>query len=495
MTIFGPYDFSGGWNTKCGPYDAPPTSIVDGQNMELIYGRLAKKKGNIQWSSSQHPGGSGAITGLAYFKGVLVAHDNGFVATFSAGASGGSWTDITGGYAFAGGDNVWMAPLNNILAMGSFSAATTKWTGAGNIAALAGTPPTAVKAGAVANNYLFLGNLANGTSPHRVQWSAIQDPETWPAANFVDVAKDDNTNSAIIALFPFGEDLLIFKNNSIHRLYTNQLSGSLGPLIMVSNQYGCAGPQCVDQLPDGRIVFLGNNNHAYIYDGNTFDDISDALLPRSNIQTTLNALAFGGAFSQGFVKVFQGKSQVWFSFPGTYTSRLGTSFRAAIFIYDFTANCWLPPYVDQRVYKALNYTAAGTELFIDGGEDGRLYQEDSGNENSASAKVVGSFEAYFTKSLVFSPDSAQYSPRSAFFGISCAAVSATIAWGSNGFLNPPLSNIAAFTGSAQERKKVIPLTVTSKRWNTAQIKFGNAYSNQPFMVEPIFLSDEIEAQT
>ena len=56
MTVAGPFGFNGGWNTKVGPYDAPQNSIIDGQNMELVYKRLSKKKGNIQWTTGAHPG-------------------------------------------------------------------------------------------------------------------------------------------------------------------------------------------------------------------------------------------------------------------------------------------------------------------------------------------------------------------------------------------------------------------------------------------------------
>ena len=179
-----------------------------------------------------------------------------------------------------------MQSLNSILVMGNFSGATVQWSGAGNITALAAAPQDAA-CGATVNNYLFLGNLANGATPYRVQWSAIADPTTWPVANFVDVLRDDSTNNSITALLAFGEDLLIFKNNSVSRFYTNQLSGTLGPLITVSDKYGCAGTHCADRLPDGRVAFIGTNNHIYIYDGNTFTDISDAPPPAEQYSTNI----------------------------------------------------------------------------------------------------------------------------------------------------------------------------------------------------------------
>lgn len=480
-------------NTKCGPYDAPQNCVVDGQNMELVYGRYSKKKGNIQWSGA-HPGGANAVIGLGYFQGVLVAYDNTKIATFSATASGGSWTDITGAVSFTPANNCWMAALNNILVLGGDGATPIQWTGTGNCSNLGGSPPTGCVCGTSVNNYLFMAN--NTTNPTRLQWSAIQDPTTWPSTNFVDVLIEDVATKSfgIQALFPFGEDLLIFKTNSVSRFYTNQLSGSLGPLIVVSDRFGCAGPSCIDKLPDGRVAFIGYNNHVYIYDGNTFTDISDQPPPMSNIQNTLNALTFKtSGFNQGFLKVYQAKNQIWISYPFSWTSALGTSYLAVIFIYDIQTQSWLPPYPDHRVYKSVNYLN-GSEYLMTSGSDGRIYQEDTGDNNSDSNKQSTAFDGYFTKSLVIGADNAAFIPRSIYFGISTGTLSATALWGSNGYNNPTTSQVFAFSGSSAERKKVVPLTTSSKRWNTAQFRLDGNVSNQPFMVAPIFISDEMEAQ-
>lgn len=490
MTILGPFDFSGGWNTKAGPYDVPPNAVVDGQNMELVYGRYAKKKGNTLWITADSPM-VGAVIGLAYFQGVLVASDGTKVATASA-ISSGTWTDITGG-SFTGTNNIWMEPLNNILAIGSDGGVAGKWTGSGSVANLGGSPPNGCVCGKSVNNYLFMAN--NTTNPSRVQWSAINDPETWPAANFVDVLKGDVATKAfgVQALFPFGEDLLIFKTDSISRLYTAQISGTLGPLITVTQQYGCAGPACVDRLPDGRIAFIGYNNHIYIYDGNSFDDISNPPAPRSNIQPTLNALPFKTAgFNQGFLKVYNARNQIWCSYPFTYTTSLGTSTVGVIFIYDIESRTWLPPYLDHNVKKAVNYIN-GSEYMITSGNK-RLYYEDNGDANNDVNKQLSDFNGYFTKSFAFGANAQQFIPRSVFFGLSCGNLSAKVAWSANGFNNPTLSNVFAISGSAGERKKVIPITTAATNWNTGQFKFEGTASNQPFMCEPIYISDEMESQ-
>lgn len=494
MSVLGPFRFEGGWNTKCGPYDSPENCVVDALNMELVYGRFAKKKGNIQWTNAAITA-STAIRGLAYFQGVLVSEASGKIATASATVSGGAFTDITGAVTFAASNNTWMAPLNNILVIGGDGATPIKWTGSGNCANLGGSPPSGCVCGTSVNNYLFMAN--NTANPSRLQWSAIADPETWPAANFVDVLKEDVATKpfGIQAIFPFGEDLIIFKTNSVSRFYTNQLTASLGPLIVVSDRYGCAGPACVDKLPDGRIAFIGYNNHVYIYDGNTFVDISDPPPPQSNIQNILNGLTFKtSGFNQGFLQVYQARNQIWVSYPFTWVSPLGVTYTGVTFIYDIENQCWVGPYPDIRHHKAVNYLN-GSEYLITAGGDGFLYQQDTGDTNSFSQKQVTPYDGYFTKSIAFGADNRKFIPRSLYFPYSSGILSATVYYGSNGFNNPATIASVIATGAAQERKKVIPIKTPAQTWNTTQIRFDGSFSNQPFMVAPIFISDEIESQS
>ncbi len=488
MSVLGPFGFEGGWNTKCGPYDAPQNCVVDALNMEIVYGRFSKKKGNTQWTSAAITA-STAIRGLAYFQGVLVAEAAGKIATASATSSGGTFTDITGAVSFASSNNTWMAALNNILVIGGDGATPIKWTGSGNCANLGGSPPSGCVCGTSVNNYLFMAN--NSSNPSRLQWSAIQDPETWPAANFIDVLKEDVATKpfGIQAIFPFGEDILVFKTNSISRFYTNQLTASLGPLIVVSDRYGCAGPQCVDKLPDGRVAFIGYNNHVYIYDGNTFLDISDAPPPQSNIQNTLNALTFQTAgFNQGFLQVYQARNQIWVSYPFTWVSPLGVTYTGVI-----ENRCWVAPYPDIRQHKAVNYLN-GSQYLITAGGDGFLYQQDSGDTNTFSQKQVTAYDGYFVKSIPFGADNRKFIPRSIFFPFSSGTLSATVYYGANGFNNPSLISSISVASPAQERKKVIQVKTSSSTWNTMQFRFDGAVSNQPFMVAPVFISDEIESQ-
>lgn len=487
MTVLGPFGYLGGWNSNTGPYDCPQDSYVDAQNMELAYGKLQKKKGNVRWTTNNHPGGSGIALGpVSYFQGVLVCAAAGSAATASPTAAG-NWTDITGGATVG---SLWASALNNILVFGG-STTLKKWTGSGNVGTLGGSPPPATSTcGTTVNNYLFVSGYS--TAPWRVYWSAVLDPETWPAANFVDVKKDDNT--AVTALFPFGEDLLIFKPNCVARFYTNQVSGSLGPLVIVNENIGCVGANMVDRLPDGRIVFMGFNNHVYIYDGNTFDDISNPPSPRSNIQNALLSVSLQGGYSSGCVSVYPKKNQIWISYPFTWVSALGTSFSFGVtFIYDYVNRIWLSPYPDHKIYDLVDYVNTGVEYYISAGYQ-YLFREDTGDYND---DVNGSktFDAYVTKDNTIGGDARSFIPRSYFQNIYSSSFTGILYYGANGYNSPSLTkSISISTATSQDRKKVLILNTPSGTWNTLQTRFDGALSNQPFVLSPFYLSDEIEVQ-
>jgi hypothetical protein len=450
MPNIGPFGYIQGWNTKCGPYDIPKDAMIDAQNVEIVNGRIQSKKGNTIWSTDDH---DGTIRGISLFQGYIVAAGGGKIQ-YASSTTSGTWTDITGGATWNTNNNTWMDSLNNILVMGNSSVATPlQWTGTGNVSSVTGTPPTSAACGCMVNNYLFLGNITAGVS--RVQWSSVLNPNSWPAANYVDVRVNDT--EPIMALFPFGEDLLIFKKTSIHRFYTNQLTATLGPLVTIHEGLGCSGPQCIDRLPDGRVSFIGYDGHVYIYDGNTFNDISNQQYPGSSIQEAIDSLATN-AFSSGCLKVYKGKNQIWVSDPiGNYTNPLGDVYGdGAVFIYDYSLATWNGPYVNAGIFKMLNYLDSSSNEHLVSASYKRIYQEDDGNVlNSGISPAPVAMKSYCTKSITFGPDSKQFHPASAYLPIYSGTFIGSFFYGSNGYRTPASVANISVAGATQERKKVV----------------------------------------
>lgn len=162
----------------------------------------------------------------------------------------------------------------------------------GNAANLGGSPPKGDIVYSL-NNFLFISrDLSSSANLSRVYWSAVGDPETWPASSFLDFRVNDG--DTITALSSIGNQLIIFKQRSMGILQTTtqNIAGTttLGPLNTISERIGCAGPKAVDHLPDGRIIFAGNDAKIYIFDGSSLVDISKQAYPNPSLYPDLNSL-------------------------------------------------------------------------------------------------------------------------------------------------------------------------------------------------------------
>lgn len=255
-----------------------------------------------------------------------------------------------------------------------------------NAAVLGGTPPNgdAVKQ---VNNFLFISRqLASSTTWSRVSWSAIGDPETWPAANFVDMSKADG--EPIMALGSIGTDLYIFKQTSIARLstYTQIISGAvaLGPLQIIIKGNGCAGPLAIDNLPNGNLVFLGYDGQLYEFDGSSPPvNLSRTPYPGPNAftnmdQNSIGGLSVGTVNARALVKVWPGIDEVWVGFD-LLTDQTPAQFRA--FAFNYVERIWegyisdmLPASFASYNIGAIASTAfEGNAIFFDGNDNGEVF--------------------------------------------------------------------------------------------------------------------------
>ena len=259
---------------------------------------------------------------------------------------GVAFTDVTGTASIGTATVSMMDILNNIVILTSSSGAINQITSdSTNAAPLAGSPPSAtfVK---VVNNFAFLAGVLNyGTNSSRIWWSAVGDPQTWPATSFLDWRTNDG--DYITALSSIGQDLIVFKNSHIGRLSTTTLTISgavtLGPMTTLFNGMGCAGYQAVDNLPDGRIVFLGIDYNLWVTDGVSLQMLSKGPYGTANVYNTGGSgpqpqnrgLYFYSANNSAFtnspiVIVDPIRNEVW------VTPYNGST----IFVYDYLQDYW-----------------------------------------------------------------------------------------------------------------------------------------------------------
>lgn len=358
MAIIGPFNFRGGY---CPGYDLATYPQNKGYASLMMGCRV--KGSSVIPRYAQHRVNSSTFGGSKYVKGLAVWFDvvnskTAMIAvcntvieiadatTFFDGTQL-SFTDRTGAVTINAADTVRYTfdSLNGMLigtgnsAAGGVPFKVTAYNA--NAAVLGGSPPNGDIVKQV-NNYLFIGRQMGSTSTYStVSWSNVVDPETWTAGNSVEFNKKDG--ESVTALGSIGTDLYIFKPNSIGRLstYSQSVAGSttLGPLQILFRGIGCCGPLAIDNLPDGRIVFMGSNGHLYIFDGSVLEDVSVYPYPAGNVFDSREGFVISGMTSGipdtfTALKVFPGLGEIWISFENTYNDQFST------WVYDYVQKIW-----------------------------------------------------------------------------------------------------------------------------------------------------------
>lgn len=128
-------------------------------------------------------------------------------------------------------------------------------------AAWAGTPPVGHIIRSWKNMMLVSGV---STQPQRLYFSAVNNPESWPANNFIDIKSVDDENDTIVGLYPIEDYLLVFKQRSVWVVtdpvtFDNRRIGSIG----------CLGPQFISDFEERVYFYSGVGGGIYSTDGDS----------------------------------------------------------------------------------------------------------------------------------------------------------------------------------------------------------------------------------
>lgn len=512
MATIGPFGFRGGWNAKASAWTLPKDSLTDSQNINIVWADIEKRNGCVKLQSSPSTFDSGAaIHGV--FDWLAAAGTRYFLVTagtkiYQASTLSGTYTDITGAVTVTAGQNNQhtFASLNNIVAIcgGTTPDTPVQWTGSGNCAVLAGSPP-AGNLVCVANNIMFLSGIA--ATPSRVFWSNVSDPNTWPASSYIDFrASDGDTVTCIIEL---NQNLVIFKRRSIGLLGTQTTSVAgvvtLAPLSEVIVGMGCPGSQCVDHMPDGRLVFLGTNAHVYILQSaQTLIDISDPSVG-SNIQPILDALNFS-RLPYAVVRCYPTRNQIWISCSSATSTTNDT-----VLVYDYQLGVWVSSFtnINANVMAAVIDPRTAPDhpiLLVTGDYSGNIYEQDKGTTDATVSG--GTIDSYGTISIHHGIDQTDFIPRCAVVPIESQSTGyIQVGYGFNGLTEVSKSlSVSELAGGStldvnfvldtsllsgtSTLRRIIPILSEGREYTT-QLQFRNSAASQSFTVHPIYLSDEV----
>lgn len=295
--LSGQDSWSGGINTSI-----PPEHIAKDEAVEIVnleYDKddyLVTRSGTLYFHSLQpaltYPE---RFTSMHYYE-----NDNGDVAVlyttgdqiFVSNNTGTVVNDRTGALVLPS-DNFWQWVNYGGLAIGVNQATAgdnpVKYNGAGNAAALAGSPPRG-KYIEVWNDRVWIAGT--GTNSSVIFGSKLGNPEDWTdttldiGAVTLDVGKNDGDK--ITGLISFRNSLFIFKRNSIYVLSSTSSPATASSRYRI-DQYtknlGCVAPNSIKPVLDD-VLFLSDSGVASLSAASLVGDLQTSLLSRKIFELT-----------------------------------------------------------------------------------------------------------------------------------------------------------------------------------------------------------------
>lgn len=252
------------------------SNIVIGPNGNYI----RSKNGNSLFNATAMNSGAN-VQSLSYYK--LVSGTEFLVSIcgdkiFKSDNLDGVMDDITGSLTItAGQNNIWTFLTFNNVHIGFGGSETNpdnpiQWTGTGNAALLSGTPPLAY--GAVqCNNRVFAFRTA--VSPSIIQWCTLGNPQDWTGSGSGSQTISTSDNDSVTALAVMDNNvILVFKENSVHKLIVSNLVSGSFPSFLLFRNTGCAGKNAV-VVSDGLCYYVTPDGKMRITDGETIIDEKD----------------------------------------------------------------------------------------------------------------------------------------------------------------------------------------------------------------------------
>lgn len=356
--------FIGGLNSTSGPLGLQNNESSDLQNVDFDkFGSILKRNGYTALNTTAITS-TPASDGLWWYEydsagsmvRKLINVTNGKL--YKMDDLDATWDDVTGAVTITLGYHCDFANFLNEVYVTNGKDAPFKWTGTGNAAAM--TVPTGLtKAKYVAefNNYLFLANclVAGVSNTSRIYWSTIKDADTWDAADFIDISKDDGQE--ITAIKVLSDRLVVFKTRSIYNVF---FTGDADiPFILPgggksNSSVGCVAPWSIQEVNNGLVFFAPDG--FYYYDGANSYKISDRI---NKTILSLNNTKFANIVS--LVQREKDRYIAGVAWTGTATN-------SRMLVWDYSSNAW-------SIYKGVA-PAAMTAVYVSG-ENERPYWADS----------------------------------------------------------------------------------------------------------------------
>ncbi len=206
------------------------------------------------------------------------------------------------------------------------------------------------------------------SEPSTLRWSEVFQPEEWPPINYWDIERDDG--SEITNLTKIYDDLLIFKNRSMHVLKGSMMEDFT--LREITNLVGCAGPMA-STVYQGNVYFISEKG-LYVSNGATVQNISDIIIPDTWKLVNIDYLHRATVTVVG--------DRIWFTLPYD-----GSEINNLTLVYDISMQAIFPMEgIKASCYAHYNEgTTEGDRLFSGDTEDGFINIQNEGTEDFGSS--------------------------------------------------------------------------------------------------------------
>lgn len=341
--LFQLFPWIGGVNTALDESTIPPNQLTEGQHCVFgTRGSRKKREGiNSDWDSGSD--GSQSIVGLHDFRFGATTRTQRLVGVttnkevFSYTSSGTRSADLFGGTAWGTAvTRASMETLNNlcIIAVDGDNNVMKKWSGSGNVADLAGTPPDASIC------RVHLGRLWTNDkdNPDRLHYSTTGNPEEWQGngdSGAFDIGVGDGDPVGITAIFPtFKGDLFVAKKTKLYRI--TGFAPEEFMITQVSSGIGCESHNSIAVVDQDDMVFVSARGVHSLSTTASYGDFEGAYLS-ADIQTT---------FLDDFVR--SRLPNVWSAYLSeinsvafAFTERpYGSTSNNSIWLYNFQLKSW-----------------------------------------------------------------------------------------------------------------------------------------------------------
>lgn len=370
------FDNSKGLMDHTNPLTIPNQNCTDVNNVSFhVKNKLMKRFGD-SITNSTGALTSTATTGGGYYNPSVGANFFGVIVgtnVWRTGNSfGGVYTNVTGTVTLtvSASNLAQTTGLNDRLVFCNESNRPFSLGYTGNAVILGSSSVTDVdlmgaKTCSTYGNYLLMANTTEVSVayPSRVRWSNINNVNSFPALNYIDV--EPNDGDKIVSIITFEDSVYVFKKRSIYRVLITGLDGPDAFIIRpVSRNIGAWAKNSVKILPNIGIAFLAQNT-VYILSDNGLDPVGEPIL-QSFEEVTRNMWA--NAVAEVYPKTFQ----YWIAVSTTSDSQ-----NHLVLVYDYSEKAW-------SHYTGLNVNmmaqaedSTGANIILTGDYTGNIYKQDT----------------------------------------------------------------------------------------------------------------------